>query len=274
MVVESTCPFQYQVEEAAPGQIILTAQGARANMYCNTIEVYDGLIEWIKAEEEPRGVVFHISLNHPASWQISCEPGIPTRTVLNFTREYLSQVFSSKIIVLDPGHGGNDPGGYGPVDLLEKNVTVSMAAELKSLLEPLQVQTHLTRNGDRALSQWMRCNLALKVGADLFISFHTHYNQDAAVEGLAVKYNPAAPESTRLAQFTLEELARKIKRPSRGIQADHQLHHLGRIPGITVEPVTISSWVEKGLLRNPTLYKKIAQGIFNWLRRYWSEKKE
>lgn len=272
VVVESTTPFQFDAKES-PSGITLIAQGARANMYCETIEVYDGLIEWIRVREQPQGVIFEIKTNHPSPWQIASEPGIPYRTVINFVRDHLFNLFSSKVFVIDAGHGGNDPGGRGPVDLLEKNVTMAMATALQDLLKPLKSQIYLTRAGDYPLSQWMRCNLALKMNADVFISFHTYHSTDTSIQGTAVKYNPRAPGCDYLAQFTLEEIVRKIKRPSRGVEPDQQLRHLGFIPGLTVEPVAISNWVEEGLLRNPTLYKKIAQGIFNGLLRFWGEKK-
>ncbi len=272
VVVESTTPFQFDAKES-PSGITLIAQGARANMYCETIEVYDGLIEWIKVEEHAEGVVFDIKLNHPSPWRISCEQGIPHRTVISFVRDHLLTLFAKKVIFIDPGHGGNDPGGKGPVDLLEKDVTMIMATALQDLLKPLTDQVYLTRTQDYPLSQWMRCNLAVKMNAHIFISFHTHHSHDAAIQGTAVKYNPAAPGCASLARFTLEEIVRKIKRPSRGIEPDPQLRHLGLIPGLTVEPVAISNWVEEGLLRNPTLYRKIAQGIFNGLLRFWGEKK-
>ncbi|MGB9804297.1 MAG: N-acetylmuramoyl-L-alanine amidase family protein [Desulfofundulus sp.] len=272
VVVESTSPFPFDIQESDSG-ITLLAREARANMYCDTIEIYDGLIEWIRVEEQPQGVLFEIKLNHPSSWQISSEPGIPHRTVIHFVRDHLFNLFSTRVFIIDAGHGGNDPGGRGPVDLLEKNVTMTMAGALQDLLKPLKSQVHLSRTGDYAISQWMRCNLAQKMNADVFISFHTGYSTDNSVQGTAVKYNPGAAGCELLAQLTLEEIVRKIKRPSRGVEPDQQLRYLGTIPGLTVEPVVISNWVEEGLLRNPTLYKKIAQGIFNGLLRFWKEKK-
>ncbi|SHE62563.1 N-acetylmuramoyl-L-alanine amidase [Desulfofundulus australicus DSM 11792] len=272
VVIESTIPFQPEVKEE-PLELTILAQGARANMFCETIEVYDGLIEWIRVSEHPQGVSFEIKTRYPSPWQITAEPGIPHRTIINFSRDYLFHLFASKVFVIDPGHGGDDTGGKGPVDMLEKNVTMSMATALQEMLKPLPCKTYLTRTGDYSLSQWARFNLALKKNAGIFISFHTFYSTDTSVEGTAVKYNPRAPSCEHLARFTLEEIIRKIKRSSRGIEPDPQLCHLGTMPALTVEPVVISNWVEEGLLRNPTLYKKIAQGIINGLIRFWEEEK-
>lgn len=273
VVIESTSPFPYEIVEYTPGELVLTAVKARANMYCNTIDICDGLIDRVRVEESSRGVVFHIQLNHPAPCKVDMEPGIPARTILTFDRDILRQICKNKVLIIDPGHGGNDPGGRGPVDLLEKHVTMQMSLELKKLLIPLEVRVHLTRQKDETISQRSRFNLAAKIGADLWIGIHTHHDPDAAVAGSAVKYNPGSDGSARLAELVLTELIRKIKRHSRGTHPDPGLRALGKLPAIIVEPVAISNWVEEGLLRNPTFYVKTAQGIINGLSNFWSSRK-
>jgi N-acetylmuramoyl-L-alanine amidase len=44
----------------------------------------------------------------------------------------------------------------------------------------------------------------------------------------------------------------------------------GDIPGVKVEVVTITNWVEEGLLRSPTIHKKVAEGIFNGVKNYYA----
>lgn len=273
VVIESVRPLDCRAEETMQGQIVLTASHARANMHCQSIDVFDGLVERIDiAGDGNDQVVIRVNLNHPTPWELKSEPGMPGRTVLTLSRDHLPAVFQSKILVIDPGHGGADTGGKGPVDLLEKNVVLEMAAALEKIFAPLGMKVHYTRREDREIPPLNRYNLAVRLGAHFFISLHTHHNRDENVAGLAVNYNPGTTESLRLARITAEELARKIKRPLRGVSANRQLAALGRIPGITVEPVAISNWVEEGLLRNPTFYEKIALGLFNGLRRFLTEK--
>ena len=82
-------------------------------------------------------------------------------------------------IVLDPGHGGNDPGAQGVDGVLEKDVTLALAKQLKRRLEDgLHAEVILTRGSDVTRSLAERTAFATARGADLFVSIHT--NADAA----------------------------------------------------------------------------------------------
>jgi N-acetylmuramoyl-L-alanine amidase len=76
-------------------------------------------------------------------------------------------------IVIDPGHGGEDPGAKGRHGSYEKNVTLMIARRLKKLIdaEP-DMRAMLTRNGDYYLSLAARVEKARRVKADLFVSIH------------------------------------------------------------------------------------------------------
>jgi N-acetylmuramoyl-L-alanine amidase len=82
-------------------------------------------------------------------------------------------------IVLDPGHGGNDPGAEGVDGVLEKHVTLAIAKKLKRRLEEgMRAEVVLTRTSDATRSLAERTAFANARGADLFISIHA--NADAA----------------------------------------------------------------------------------------------
>lgn len=76
-------------------------------------------------------------------------------------------------IVLDPGHGGEDPGAVGASGSYEKNVVLAIARRLKNLLEDEpNVRVVLTRDGDYFVPLGMRVRKARAVKADLFVSIH------------------------------------------------------------------------------------------------------
>src|SRR5207247_3067932 len=80
-------------------------------------------------------------------------------------------------IVIDPGHGGHDPGAQGYV--VEKDVTLAIARRLAGLLrERLGADTILTPSGYATLSLGVRPARATRAGADLFVSTHGHANPD------------------------------------------------------------------------------------------------
>jgi N-acetylmuramoyl-L-alanine amidase len=92
-----------------------------------------------------------------------------------------------RTIVIDAGHGGADPGAIGANGIFEKNITLSMAQELKKELEATgQYNVHLTRNDDRFLRLRDRVNVARNKSADLFISLHADSIGKSDVSGASI----------------------------------------------------------------------------------------
>ncbi|MEO8878739.1 MAG: N-acetylmuramoyl-L-alanine amidase [Polyangiaceae bacterium] len=79
---------------------------------------------------------------------------------------------AAKIVVLDPGHGGSDPGAIGPTGVREKDVTLAIAMLAAKALARDGVSAVLTRDTDRFVSLEERTARANAAGADLFISIH------------------------------------------------------------------------------------------------------
>ncbi|MCL2673569.1 MAG: N-acetylmuramoyl-L-alanine amidase [Alphaproteobacteria bacterium] len=91
------------------------------------------------------------------------------------------------VIVLDPGHGGRDPGAIGVSGIQEKTLTLQMALEIKRRLDALgKYDVHLTRSDDRALSLRARRQKAMRLRADLFISIHADSHRNPQTRGLSV----------------------------------------------------------------------------------------
>lgn len=94
---------------------------------------------------------------------------------------------SKQIIVLDPGHGGKDPGAIGYSGVYEKNITLAMAKELKKTLEKSgNYKVHLTRSTDVFIPLRERVRIARKYKADLFISIHADSAVNRSAKGLSV----------------------------------------------------------------------------------------
>lgn len=92
-----------------------------------------------------------------------------------------------KVIVLDPGHGGQDPGAIGYSGMYEKNITLAMAKELQKILEKDgQYKVHLTRRTDIFIPLRERVKIARRYDADLFISIHADSALNKNAKGLSV----------------------------------------------------------------------------------------
>ncbi|MBR72332.1 MAG: hypothetical protein CMM30_05250 [Rhodospirillaceae bacterium] len=90
------------------------------------------------------------------------------------------------VIVLDPGHGGVDPGATIGNRVYEKTITLSFARELAQLLVSEGYLVHMTRHDDRYITLADRVNFARSRGAKLFISIHADAHKNKSVRGAAI----------------------------------------------------------------------------------------
>jgi len=92
-----------------------------------------------------------------------------------------------KKIVIDPGHGGDDPGAIGPGGVLEKDITLDIAFKLKELLEKnSDLKVVLTRDKDVFVPLEVRTAIANSERADLFVSIHANSTRNKNISGFEV----------------------------------------------------------------------------------------
>lgn len=101
-------------------------------------------------------------------------------------------------VVIDPGHGGNDPGAVGKRGLREKDVNLDISKRLAKLLGDSGVRVVMTRSSDRFISLPRRVDIANDSDAELFISIHSNANRVRRVNGFEVYYvSPNLSDSRR-----------------------------------------------------------------------------
>jgi len=117
----------------------------------------------------------------------------PTQTEINAKdaaaelEKFKKPLAAKPLIVLDPGHGGKDPGAISASGYYEKHITLKMAKELKETLEATgKYRVMLTRSDDRALALKSRVKIARDAKADLFISIHADSAKNSRAKGLSV----------------------------------------------------------------------------------------
>ncbi|MDF9408582.1 MAG: N-acetylmuramoyl-L-alanine amidase LytC precursor [Pelotomaculum sp. PtaB.Bin013] len=270
VVIEATEVIKHVVSRVG-NDLILESAGVAVNMPEGLIEVNDGLVREIFLEQTGAGeAVVRIVAEHPCEYKVIETEGIPASTAVILNRAYLTNLMRNKKIVIDPGHGGDDWGGKGPVNLVEKNVVVLIARILADIFNKVGAQVFLTRTGDENIRFEKRFGLALKEKADLFIGIHTYSARNSKVSGASVRYKPSCDRSRTIAGMIDKELVKKLKVEDRGVKESPDLVFPGGVPGVEVEVVTITNWVEEGLLRSPTIHKKAAEGIFIGVKNYFA----
>jgi len=132
-----------------------------------------------------------------------------------------SQPLGSITIILDPGHGGTDPGAIGPLGwaYAEKDINLSLAHKLQSELESLGARVYLTRDSDINLSLDDRLSMSRLMLPDLFISLHANSMPDnvdiSKVDGFSVWYREqlAAP----LVELLYDHVTSSLHRTGKGM---------------------------------------------------------
>jgi N-acetylmuramoyl-L-alanine amidase len=98
------------------------------------------------------------------------------------------------LVVLDPGHGGEDPGTQGPRGLVEKDITLAVAKSAKQRLEARGFDVLLTRDRDRTLSLEERTAFAEGAAGDVFVSIHVNAAPRPKLQGIETYYLDANHE--------------------------------------------------------------------------------
>jgi N-acetylmuramoyl-L-alanine amidase len=128
-----------------------------------------------------------------AAHPTASEAPVPPKTAERTSRgdRTLTRVLGLKIgrIVIDPGHGGHDTGTVGRGGLMEKDLVLKVARDLKTLLEDkLGAEVVLTRNDDTFISLEERTAIANQSRADLFVSIHANSSTSRVTSGVETYY--------------------------------------------------------------------------------------
>ncbi|MEA3454745.1 MAG: N-acetylmuramoyl-L-alanine amidase family protein, partial [Candidatus Caldatribacteriota bacterium] len=84
------------------------------------------------------------------------------------------EITGKRVVIIDPGHGGKDPGAIGPTGLKEKEVTLGIALYLEKLLKGVGIPTYLTRSKDEFVYLENRTNFANQKNGFVFVSLHAN----------------------------------------------------------------------------------------------------
>ncbi|HET9960171.1 MAG TPA: N-acetylmuramoyl-L-alanine amidase [Polyangiaceae bacterium] len=200
VVVFVSRPSRFEVGE------VTTPSGARrvfvdvdsATFSTQSSYELSGLVEHVRLGARASATRVALDLSAAASHRVFYLPE-PYRLVIDVLKADVSQSgLPAKIrrAVLDPGHGGHDPGAIGPSGLREKDVALDIAHRAAPLLaRELGISTLLTRDGDQFVPLDERTARANAFRADLFISIHCNASEDPGARGAMVFVLDRSPTS-------------------------------------------------------------------------------
>jgi len=211
-------------------------------------------------------------------------------------------------IILDPGHGGKDPGAIGPTGLQEKEVALAIGKELARLLRREGLEVYLTRQNDDFISLDRRTEIANQLKGDIFVSIHANagfskkaigvetffnsrYGYGEGAKEVATRENAAfgsiddskevkaivwdllqdqyRTESNELSHSIQKQLVQTSGLEDRGVKsARFYVLRGAAMPAALVEVGFISNPWEERILKKESFRNKIASGIFRGLMDY------
>lgn len=186
---------------------------------------------------------------------------------------------SDRLIVLDPGHGGADPGTSSASGIREKDVALKISLKLRDkLLNAGYGQVLMTRNTDKTLVLRDRPKFANENYADVFVSIHANSAGNKSVKGIEVLYAPNSnnyakgAQQTKLAQLVQDELIKATGTSNRGIKkrTDLVVTRETNMSAILVETGFLSNASEANSLNSDSYQELVAEAIFKGLESYFS----
>lgn len=185
-----------------------------------------------------------------------------------------------KVIYLDPGHGGLDPGAMYK-NIKEKNINLQISKNLEKRLTKLGAIVYLTRYDDYDLSVnntinrkrsdlSRRGNIINKSDCDLFLSIHLNAENTGIWKGAQTFYNTNNKENKKIAELLQQQFKEDLN-SKRKAKNKNNLYLQKRInrPGVLIEVGFLSNASERYLLKQEKYQDKVTLSIANALLKYF-----
>lgn len=198
-----------------------------------------------------------------------------------------SWILGNRVVVIDAGHGGVDPGAVGVGNVLEKDVTLAVSKRLEILVQQSGAKTIMVRGDDTDLGTaqgllkrkredlTQRIQLAKDAQAEVYISIHANSYPNPKLTGAQTFYHSDSPESKLLAQSIQQEL-NSMTNGKRVIKGNQDIYVLKKAhqAAVTVELGFLTNAEEEQLLTTPEYQEKLAVAIYQGLSVFFSKQGE
>lgn len=178
-------------------------------------------------------------------------------------------------VVIDPGHGGRDPGKEGVNGVLEKDINLAIALYLKECYERVGINVILTRtedvglyeeddNNKKSSDMKKRCEIVENAKPDIVISIHQNSYIDEEVNGAQVFHYEGSENGRILATYIQNRLGLIEGMNKRPVKANNEYYILRNtsFPTVIVECGFLSNKMEAGLLCDEEYQQSVANAIF------------
>ena len=187
---------------------------------------------------------------------------------------------NKKVIVIDAGHGGWDPGKVGKNNILEADINLAIAEDLQILLDLAGATVFLTRAQDAALADTKNADLSARAAmptdmqAHIFVSIHQNAYRTSNVRGAQTFYYSGSQESKQLAEAIQARLRSFLDIENRmEAKSDDNYYLLKKTatPAVIVECGFLTNDAEAQMLTREGYQEKVAWGIYLGILDYFAQ---
>lgn len=188
--------------------------------------------------------------------RIVIKPGLGPRITEREARRAYPPGIGGKRVVVDPGHGGGDPGGVSPAGETESDYAFKLAANTARLLDALGAQTTLTRGPNDGPTESARAQIANRAAADVVVSIHLNWHHTPIAAGSATYYFQHGKVASEPGEYLANLVQRALIEAGRPDCSSHgkayPLLRETQMPAVIVEP---------GFISNPDEFAELAGSI-------------
>jgi N-acetylmuramoyl-L-alanine amidase len=203
-------------------------------------------------------------------------------TIRNEVVPAFSMPLSKKIVLIDPGHGGWDPGTVSKQNDLEKDINLQISLKLQQFLEQGGAFVLTTRTEDEALSKnksgdmQQRKTIANTTKADILVSIHQNSHPSSKAQGAQVYYFNNSDKSQLLADSVQAQLVSFVDPTNKRLSESSASYYVLKqttLPAVLVECGFMSNYAELKKLQDDEYQSKIAWAIYMGIIDYFNSDK-
>lgn len=190
MVLHFDKPFTFKTKQLSAKRLQITLPAASRDPLGKSQYHHHGpLLPKVSVQQHNQAIHLHIQAKHPFSPHYKSTQS--NNLIINFGhhRHHTQKQSQTQpaMVVIDPGHGGKDPGATGPKGIHEKNVVLAISHDIqKDLNHHPTVKLHLTRDSDHFVTLRGRLHIARKYHANVFAAIHADAFYQASAHGASV----------------------------------------------------------------------------------------
>lgn len=177
---------------------------------------------------------------------------------------------AGRTIVVDPGHGGYNPGALGVDGSREEDNVLAIGLILRDLLVAAGARVLMTRATDVEPSLVQRVSLANTNRASFYIAIHNNsYEKDPSASGVMTFSRYSDPNSRKASDVLMEELQQQTHMTNKGIeQASFYVIRATTMPAVLAEIGFMTNWSDVRILKTASFRRSAAEGLYNGIVRF------